>query len=303
MGNYQFKCPSETTSGPAPLSCVMTCPEGFELTAVGGPRCVHKDDPDVSIHLIAQPAVPRAMNDNSIFSIMDLKTTHPDAYVRYTKEFDRFVKEKAIAISNVDHAKEVEAASAAVLAAAGKEQSVVDAAAARYLEVTGDPDAAAYTINRGIKTELDKNTGRFIDEYRFLSNQSKQQQDTMDLISSVKDNLFMVKDDLEFSVGTFDKQVSDIQNQINKNKRIHEQAVDYGAWMLMGLNIAVVLALIFAVFILGRGLLKFGKGVASSSTSSTRQPSEDTASFFSKLDDYFQSKAASAAPAKRGWLW
>jgi hypothetical protein len=87
-------------------------------------------------------------------------------------------------------------------------------------------------------------------------NQSNQQQDTLDLIRTVKDNLFSVKDDLEYSVGTFDKQVSDIQNQINKNKRVHEQAVDYGAWMLFGLNIAVVLALLYTIWVLGSTFTK-----------------------------------------------
>ena len=298
MGNQQFKCPSETTPGPAPLSCVMMCPDGFELKTVeGGPRCVSKDDPEVSIHLIAQPAVSRPIDDHSLFSIKDL-ASRPDASARYTAEFERFNKEKTIAIGNIDHSKQVKAASAAVLAAAGKDQATVDSAAAKYLEVTGDSDAAAYTINRGIKTELNKSTSRFVDEYQFLSNQSKQQQNTMDLISSVKDNLFTVKDDLEFSVGTFDKQISDIQNQININKRKHEQAVDYGSWLMMGLNISIVIALLFAVFELGRIVMK--KVSFSSSSSPTRGPSESTSEIFKSFEDYLSAKTASASSAKRG---
>lgn len=300
MGNRQFKCPSETSPGPAPFTCVMTCPSEFELKPVdGAPRCVSKDDPEVSIHLIPQTAVGRPLDDNSLFSIADLKTSNLDSFVRYSAEFERFNAEKVVAIGNIDHGKEVKAASEAVLAAAGKDASIVDAAAAKYLSVTGNPDAAAYTIDKGIKNDLQKSRGRFIDEYHFLSNQSKQQQSTMDLISSVKDNLFMVKDDLEFSVGTFDKQISDIQNQINMNKRKQQQAVDYGSWMMMGLNIAIVLALLFAVFVLGRLVMtKVSTGVSSSST--TRGPTEHTSEIFRSFDDYLN---AAERPAKRGWLW
>lgn len=302
MGNRQYKCPSEASPGPAPFTCVMSCPTGFELKPVdGAPRCVSKDDPDISIHLIPQTAVSRPLDDDSIFSIADLKTSNPDAFARYSTELERFNEEKVIAIGNVDHEKEVQAASAAVLAAAGKDASIVDAAAAKYLAVTGDSDAAAYTINRGIKNDLEKSRGRFIDEYHFLSNQSKQQQSTMDLISSVKDNLFMVKDDLEFSVGTFDKQISDIQNQINMNKRKHQQAVDYGSWMMMGLNVAIVLALLFAVFTLGR-LVMTKVSSSTSSGSPSREPSEHTSGLLKSFDEYVNARLdAAERPAKRGW--
>ena len=302
MGNQQFKCPAEASPGPAPFTCVMMCPAGFELKPVdGGPRCVSKDDPDVSIHLIPQTAVGRPADDNSIFSIADLKTSNLDAFVRYRAEFERFNEETTIALGNIDHDKEVKAASAAVLAAAGKDPATVDAAAAKYLSVTGDPDAAAYTIDQGIKSELDKNKSRFIDDYQFLSNQSKQQQSTMDLISSVKDNLFTVKDDLEFSVGTFGKQISDIQNQINLNKRKHQQAVDYGSWMMMGLNVSIVLALLFALFVLGSIVMTRVSGSSESSAAPTRAPSEQTTKFFKSFDDYVNARIdASERPAKRG---
>jgi len=303
MGNQQFKCPSETGPGPAPFTCVISCPSGFELKpADGAPRCVSKDDPEVSIHLIPQIAVGRPLDDNSMFSIEDLKTSNPDAFARYTTELERFNAEKIIAIGNIDHEKEVKAASAAVLAAAGKDASIMDAAAAKYLTVTGNPDAAAYTIDKGIKNDLEKSKGRFVDEYHFLSNQSKQQQNTMDLISSVKDNLFTVKDDLEFSVGTFDKQISDIQNQINMNKRKHQQAVDYGSWMMIGLNVAIVLALLFAMFTLGRVVMTKVSLSSDSSGAPTRKPSEHTSEFFKSFDDYVNARLdAEKAPAKRGW--
>jgi hypothetical protein len=94
-----------------------------------------------------------------------------------------------------------------------------------------------------------------------------------------------VKDDLEYSVGTFDKQISDIQNQINKNKRVHEQAVDYGAWMLFGLNIAVVLALIYTIWVLGSTFTKRSAPTTPSGGGApTRKITKHTAGIFRKVE-------------------
>jgi hypothetical protein len=36
------------------------------------------------------------------------------------------------------------------------------------------------------------------------------------------------------------------------NNRKREQALDYGKWLSIVLNVAIILALIFAIFVLGR---------------------------------------------------
>jgi hypothetical protein len=290
MMNQQFKCPTEATPNPAsPFTCVISCidpsgRENFELRIVGGaPRCVSKDDPDVSVHLLPIPVVQR--DDTNPFSISSLASTDREAHLRYTREFDRFKAAMNVAYGNIDRGKQIKAASDAVLAAAGKDQATVDAAAANYLAVTGNADDAAYTLDRGIRSDLDRITSRFVDEYQFLVNQSNQQQDTLDLITSVKDNLFSVKDDLQYSVTTFDKQISDIQNQINKNKRIREQAVDYGAWTLFGLNIAVVLALIYTIWVLGSTFTKRSAPTTPSGGGApTRKITKHTADIFRKVE-------------------
>jgi hypothetical protein len=288
--NQQFKCPTEATPNPgAPFTCVISCidPSGqdnFELRLVGGsPRCVSKDDPDISVHLLPIPTVQRS--DTNPFSIDSLKSTDREAHLRYSREFDRYKAAMVVAHGNIDRGKQIKAASDAVLAAAGKDQATVDAAAANYLRLTGNADEAAYTVDRGIRRDLDTSTSRFIEEYRFLMNQSNQQQDTLDLIGSIRDNLFTVKDDLEYSVGTFDKQVSDIQNQINKNKRIREQSIDYAAWMMFGLNIAVVLALFYTIWVLGSTFVKKSPSAAPAAGGApTRKITKHTASIFRAVE-------------------
>jgi hypothetical protein len=301
MGNQQFKCPVETTPGMAPMTCVMACPDGFELRIVeGGQRCVSKDDPSVTIHLIPQPSVFRPIGDESILKIGDLDQK-TDVGARYAVEADRFGKEAKVAIASIDHEKQVALAAEALKSAPLGEAT--DAAKARYMELTGDPESVAYQRDQVANTEVAKTTERYISDFQFLNSQNKQQQSTLDLITSVKDNIFAVKDDVEYSVGTFDKQVNEIRNQINMNKRKHEQSIDYGKWLSIGLNIAIVLALIFAIFTVGRKIMS---RTASSMSSSSSQgaparpiASPETTEFFNTFTHHLTS-SASATSAKKG---
>lgn len=249
MGNAQFKCPTETVYGAAPLSCVMACPPAYELRMVeGAQRCVNKVDPDATIHLVPQAAVMRPFDDHSLFSIEDLRKSNVDAFIRYSAEQARFSEDQEKADAQVSHKAQVDAAARDVLAANGGDE----AANARYSSLTDDPNA----VNVMYANQIKKDTSRFISEYQFLNNQVLQQQQTLDLVNGVKDNIGTVKDDLEYSVGTFDKQISDIRNQININRKTHDQALDYGKWLGIGLNVFIVLALLYLLFTVGRRAMK-----------------------------------------------
>jgi len=246
MGNQQFKCPIGTTYGAAPLSCVMECPTGYELRTVeGAQRCVSKADPDASVHLVPQPAVARPLDDHSAFEIDSLNHAS-DLYMRYSAEKTRFNEELTVANAKVDHQKAVAAAEANMRATAGTPGA--EAAGAAYVALTKDANAQNALYESQAQAKIDK----FLSDYQFLRNQSQQQQMTLDLVDTVKDKLFTVKDDMEYSVSTFDKQISDIRNQININKTTHQQATDYGKWIGVGLNFAIVLALLFMIFVIGR---------------------------------------------------
>jgi large-conductance mechanosensitive channel len=144
----------------------------------------------------------------------------------------------------VSHRAQVDAAARRVLETHGNDES----ANTKYAELVSDPDELKEIYNQMITKETDK----FISEYQFLNNQSFQQQQTLDLVNSVKDNVGSVKDDMEYSVGTFNKQISDIRNQININRKTQAIAMDYGKWLNTGLNIILVLALLFLIFTVGR---------------------------------------------------
>lgn len=271
----------------------MTCPTGYELRTVeGAQRCVYTLDPTISVRLVPQPAVQRKFFDFTMFSIDDIDHAS-DEYVRYSTEKTRFDKEVENANASINHRKAVDAAGAAVLAAGGNNSTANEA----YVELTGGHDA----LEAQYATEIAANTKKFVSDYQFLDNQSMQQQRTLDIIKSVKDNLFTVKDDMEYSVGTFGKQVSDIRNQININRRTRQQATDYGKWLGVGLNFAIVLALLFMLFVVGRKVLSTTNFMPSSSGplgAPARPPaSEHTVELLKGLTGLL---SASATPAKKG---
>jgi len=258
-GNSQFKCPMETTQGTTPFQCVMKCTSNYELRLVGGAqRCVNKDDPSVSVHLNPQPAVLKLNETASApFDINSLKGQDGTLYSQYSAEADRYKKELTIADGSIDQSKKVKAAADRWHAAAKADPGgpAENSAKMEYLTLTNNEEEVEYLKSKAFENEVNPIRSRYIDEFVFLNNQGKQQQNTIDLINSVKDNLFSVKDDVEYSVNTFGKQIDEIRNQINKNKRTREEAVDYGSWFMFLLNGAIVIALLFTVFTVGRKVM------------------------------------------------
>ena len=249
MGNLQPKCPAETVYGSSLGSCVMACPTGYEVQMrEGAQTCVNKINPSATVRLIPQGAVLRHGDDNSSFTIADLRTSNPDAYARYSAEKTRFQRDLETANSQVTHQSRVDAAAREVLAAGG-----TDSDKNLAYERLANGDAAANVL---LDNQIRKDIGRFINEYHFLNTQTLQQQQTLDIVNSVKDNIGTVKDDMAYSVSTFQDQIEAIQNQVNINRKTQVQAADYGGWISIALNVLIVLVLLFLIFSIGRRAMR-----------------------------------------------
>ena len=273
MGNLQPKCPAETVNGAALGTCVMACPTGYELQMrEGAQRCVNKIDPSATVHLIAQGAVLRPLNDHSVFSISDLQSSNPDAYARYSAEKTRFQEELETANSQVSHQAQVDAAARDVLAAGGTDETKN----AAYRALAHDPDAMNVLYEKQIRKDIDK----FINEYHFLNTQTLQQQQTLDIVNSVKDHIGTVKDDMAYSVSTFQDQIKAIQNQVNINRKNQIQAADYGSWIGIALNVLIVLVLLFLIFVIGRRAMSGSKSTTSGTGAPAPSLPADSTAFF-----------------------
>jgi large-conductance mechanosensitive channel len=238
----------------------------------GAQRCVNKIDPSVTVHLNAQGAVLRSNAQPSVFSIADLQSQNPDAYARYSSEQTRFQEELEAANSQVSHQARVDAAGRDVLASGGNDPTKN----AAYNALAHDPDA----MNVLYENQIQKDVGKFINEYHFLNTQTLQQQQTLDIVNSVKDNIGTVKDDMAYSVSTFQDQIKAIQNQVNINRKTQVQAADYGSWIGIALNVLIVLVLLFLIFSIGRRAMRGSTSTAPGTGAPAPSLPADSTDFF-----------------------
>jgi len=99
----------------------------------------------------------------------------------------------------------------------------------------------------------------YIAQYNGIQEKKNQQQSTIDVVNGVRDKILTVKDDLTFSVSTFQKQIGDIKNQINKDKIEQTQSITAASsWVDTFLNWVIALVTIVAIVLLGRRFYKGG---------------------------------------------
>jgi hypothetical protein len=272
----------------------MACPGGYELRMVdGAQRCVNKLDPNATINLVPLTAVEREVGDRQSFSIADLQTSDPDAYTRYSAEQTRFNAARVSADLRVSHQSSVDAAARDVLAANGNDPT----ANMNYAEQTSDPA----TLSAIYQQIITRDVNEYINQYHFLNTQVQQQQQTLDMVNSVKNNIGTVKDDMDYSVTAFEKQIEEIRNQININKKLRAQAMDYGKWITMGLNGLIVIALLYLLFSLGRRTM--GRATLPQNPVSPPNPGNGGDFITALAKALVAPPVASAPPPKKGWLW
>jgi hypothetical protein len=93
-----------------------------------------------------------------------------------------------------------------------------------------------------------------IDKYKMsytnLMNQVTNQRTTLETVDVAKNKIKGIEEDLHFSVNTFGKQIEDIRNQINIDKKhVHKETINYFDSIL---NVLIIVALIFAIYSLGK---------------------------------------------------
>jgi hypothetical protein len=99
-------------------------------------------------------------------------------------------------------------------------------------------------------------------QYRNLVERKNQQTRTIDVINGLKDKVLSVKDDLTFSVNTFQRQIDAVKNQINKDKKVQSDTIEATtSWVDTFLNWTIAIATIVCIFMLVRRLTRGGPSV------------------------------------------
>jgi hypothetical protein len=251
MGN----CPSEFMVSPVGFgACIVPCPaqKNYELRVgdKGVLACVYTGDTSISVPVLPVPAVQKP---GPSFSYKEL----PNWNI-YENEIKRFSNAIAVTDANIDKQVKINAAFKKLQEAENARGTAPDAyqtaRVAYYTLVKGDTWINEEK-NRVANAEAQPVINDLIGKYQTIRYRRSQQQAVIDSMNNVKESVISVKDDLGFSVSNFKRQIEDIKNQINKDKR--EQSVELikaTTWIEVLLNWLIALASLIAIFFLVRYL-------------------------------------------------
>jgi hypothetical protein len=251
MGN---SCPSGFQLNPAmPGTCVPRCPseKGFEFRVVNGvPHCVHSSDANLNVSLNPLPALNVQPNE-TVPSIDELASSPNTNMRKYKEEWERFNQEIPLIEGKINKGKEVQAAFKELQDAENvrdKSPDVYQSARIRYYTLLKGEDWAKEEAERVGKVEADPILNQYRAAYKQTLGQIDKQQKTLDLVQGVKDKVLSLRDDLDYSVSTFGKQIKDLKNQINMNRSQTKE--DENFWINFLLNAMIVLVSLGVIYLL-----------------------------------------------------
>lgn len=264
----QLSCPAEFVLSPNGQSCVVPCPsaKNYYMTSNGTVvACTYSGDKTISVPLTATPTYMAGVSFDPKVQPIPANASYtvlPNKQV-YKAELDRFAQAIAVADANVDKQVKITTAFNALQQAENARDVAPDAyQAARiayYTLVRGD-SWLQDEKNRIANVEAQPIVNNYVAQYNGLKAKKDQQQSTIDVVNGVRDKILTVKDDLKYSVSTFQRQIGDIKNQINKDKIEQTQSIAAASsWVDTFLNWVIALVTLVAIVLLGR---RFFKGVA-----------------------------------------
>lgn len=252
MGN---SCPSGFQTSPvSPLSCVVQCPDtqGFDTRNINGePYCVYRDRPASRLLLKQAPSV-QLKEGQPLPTLERLQTENPTLYQQYKTIKDDYDKNMPIVVGQIDKNTRLDDAYRALQTAENvrdqSPQAYQDARIRYYTLLRGDG-----WVNEESQRIAAAEANPKVDQYRQIQTDLKtrlnQQQQTIDVVNSVKDKVLSMKDDFAHTTNTFSKQIAELKNQIEleKKKTVVEKAEMF-SWVDLFLNILITI-LVFGLLI------------------------------------------------------
>jgi predicted transposase YbfD/YdcC len=246
------KCPVPFESA-GNLSCVMPCrtDKGFERRNENGTfKCVYKTDPSNAITLNTLGA---QFFDGT--TLDNLKAANPTVHLDFTKEQDRVKNDFEVLYANIDKQQKLKDAFLALQAAENARDTAPEAyQAARTLYYTllkGD-DWKNEEKDRIAKAEIQPLVDQYARSRETALLQYNNQRKTVEVVTGIKDKVLSLKDEFKYSVNTFTDQLDKVKNAINMERRGRETEtkVDPWSWFDLLLNLAIVVGLLYAVYVL-----------------------------------------------------
>lgn len=254
-----FSCPAEFVSSPTGFGCVLPCPtaKGYKMISEGQAlSCMYSADASIRVPLTVTPIYVVPKDDEKITPNASYATLK-NASV-YKAEIDRFNAALAVADANIDRSTKLKTAFITLQNAENARgtpagESAYQTARIAYYTLTKGESWLQEEQTRIANTEAQPIVNTFTTQYRDLTDKKDQQQRTIDVIKGLRDKVLSVKDDLSFSVNTFQKQVDAVKNKINIDKKARIETIETTtSWIDTFLNWAIAIATIVCIVLLVR---------------------------------------------------
>lgn len=259
--------------------CVASCPsgDGLENRLVGGePRCVYRQDTTKYFALKASPIVPLTSATDAAPTVSWLQTNRPALYSSYKEAQDDFTTKKALLVSQIatstlvsDAFRELQAAENA----RGANPQGYQAARNRYYTLTQGDTWASSERERILNAEVLPEITPYLQSINFIAERQTQQTGTKTAVNAVKSKLISLKDDFQTTTATLSKQVTELRNQIELQKRrAMEQQAQTSDWFINVILIALSLVVIYILYrrITRPAPSRMGSSISKTSTYTSR---------------------------------
>lgn len=243
-------------------ACVVKCPTLYKLKVVDGvPSCVVESPSGENIVKFGLTSVAPMEG-----AVLDQEAARGTSVVHFPPDFKdayaSFERDLAIANSILGRTAAKDQLFTALQTAENARDTAPDAyqaARTAYYTLVNGPTWVEQEKTRIANVEAQPIVNGYVARYNDIQAKKNQQQSTIEVVDGVRDKILTVKDDLVFSVSTFQKQIDDIKNQINKNRVKQAQTIAAtSSWVDTFLNWVIALVTLIAIVLLGRRFMTKG---------------------------------------------
>jgi hypothetical protein len=266
-------CPFGFVSS-SPGQCVPACPStsGLENRLVDQePRCVYRQDTAKYFALKSSPIIPLTNPTDPTPSVASLQTSRPALYTSYKDAQDDFTTKKDLLLSQIATSKLVSDAFRELQAAENiraTNPQGYQAARNRYYTLTQGDTWQATERQRVLNAEVLPEIAPYLQSINFMAERQTQQAGTKTAVDTVKSKLISLKDDFKLTTTTLSKQVTELRNQIELQKRrAIEAQVKTSDWFI---NLILIVLSVVVIYILYRRITRPTPSISKTSTYTSR---------------------------------
>lgn len=259
MGNG-VSCPVGFTPTGVPLQCAPTCPtdKGLENRLVGSEaRCVYSRDPTKFVVLKTGPMVIKESPQAPPMTLAWMQTNRPSEYATYKQAQDDATMRIAFLVASMTRDQQLADAFQDLQDAENVRDAspqAYQAARNRYYTLLRGEEWQTEERERLLNAEVLPEITPYIQWLRGASDRQEQQATTKTAVDALKTNLISLKDDFRTTTTTLGKQVTELRNQIELQKRrALETAAETSHW---GLNVLLIALSLIVIYVLVRRFMR-----------------------------------------------